>query len=67
MAVLSRVATWIRLDLDRLGTVVTRTLWGNHTLARVDDGRYLATNRAYGHRPALRCWLVDTSDEYHLA
>ena len=34
--VLSRVATWISLDLDRLETVATHTPRGNRTLARVD-------------------------------
>jgi len=33
--VLSRVTTWLRLDLDRLETVATQTPRGNRTLARV--------------------------------
>jgi hypothetical protein len=32
---LSRVATWISLDLDRFEAVVAHTLRGDHTLARV--------------------------------
>jgi hypothetical protein len=36
MTVLSRVATWISLDLDRLETMVIYTLRGNHVLARID-------------------------------
>jgi hypothetical protein len=34
--ILSRVATWISLDLDRLEVVESHTLRGNHTLARVN-------------------------------
>jgi hypothetical protein len=43
--VLSRVATWISLDLDRLETVATHTPRGNHALARIDRQKVFGSHK----------------------
>jgi hypothetical protein len=50
------------LDLDRLGTVATHTPRGDRAFTMGIGQGCLVTIRTCGHRPTLRCWLVDLSE-----